>query len=124
MPQASVEYSSNVAALFDAYGFAQVLHAKLVELTGTDLQSCKTRLVELKDVVIGDGSPDNAMVHIDIGILSGRSHQQKTDLGKAIMAAALSFLREWQGGNLQVAVEVNDLDIDNYHKVENENSKV
>jgi 5-carboxymethyl-2-hydroxymuconate isomerase len=124
MPQASVEYSSNVADLFDVHGFAQVLHAKLVELPGTELQSCKTRLVELNDVVIGDGSPDHAMVHIDIGILSGRSPQQKTGLGKSVLAAALSFLREWQGDNLQVTVAVNDLDIENYHKVEIKSSRV
>ncbi|QDP18545.1 5-carboxymethyl-2-hydroxymuconate Delta-isomerase [Sphingomonas xanthus] len=123
MPQASVEYSSNVAELFDVHGFTQVLHAELVELTDTDLQSCKTRLIELNDVVIGDGSPNNAMVHVDIGIFSGRPPQQKTDLGKSVLAAAMSFLREWQGGNLQVTVAVNDLDIDNYHKIEIQNSK-
>jgi 5-carboxymethyl-2-hydroxymuconate isomerase len=117
MPQAIVEYSGNVADRFDALGFVRALHENLVDLTGTDLESCKTRLVELKDVVIGDGSPGNAMIHVDIGILAGRSQRQKTDLGKATLAAALSHLREWQVGNLQLTVAVNDIDAGNYHKV-------
>lgn len=116
MPQATIEYSSNVAASFDARGFALRLHQLLVEFTATDLESCKTRLIELQDVIIGNGSPDEAMIHVELGILSGRTPEQKTNLGKATLAAARSFLLELPG-QLQLTVAVVDMDSSNYHKV-------
>jgi len=116
VPQIRIEYSSNLAAAFDARAFALRLHDLLPGLVGTELRSCKTRLVELDRFVIGDGSADQAMVHLDLRILSGRTDEQKRALGEAAMAALAQAVRKPESLNLQLTVEVRELDRDNYHK--------
>ena len=116
MPQISIEYSSNLRGAFDARGFALRVHALIVAAVDTQLANCKTRLIELSDAVIGDGSPDNAMVHVDLRILSGRSEEQKQQLGQAAMAALEEAVRETDGLKLQLTLQVRELDRANYHK--------
>jgi 5-carboxymethyl-2-hydroxymuconate isomerase len=116
MPQISIEYSPTIAATFDARRFASEVHTLLVAIVETELASCKTRLVELGDVVIGDGSDANAMIHVDVRILSGRTPAQKRQLGEAVMAALAAAVAKPEGLDLQFTVEVRDLDRDNYHK--------
>ncbi|HEX8256390.1 MAG TPA: hypothetical protein VF589_02045 [Allosphingosinicella sp.] len=116
MPQISIEYSANIAATFDARRFTGEAHKLLVAMVETELASCKTRLIELRDVVIGDGSDANAMVHVDLRILSGRTPAQKRQLGEAVMAALAAAVARPEGLDLQLTVEVRDLDRDHYHK--------
>jgi 5-carboxymethyl-2-hydroxymuconate isomerase len=115
MPQISIEFSANIAATFDARKFADEVHKLLVAIVETELASCKTRLIELGEVVIGDGSDANAMIHVDLRILSGRTLAQKRQLGEAVLAA-LAAVAKPDGLDLQLTVEVRDLDRDNYHK--------
>ena len=116
MPQISIEYSSNLGDAFDPRGFAAQVHALVVASVDTELASCKTRLIELEDVLIGDGSPGNAMIHVDLRILSGRSEAQKQQLGREVMAALGEAVRHPGGLKLQLTVEVRELDRANYHK--------
>lgn len=116
MPQLAIEYSSNLAGAFDARGFALHMHALVVATVDTGLHNCKTRLIELGHVVIGDGSPDHAMIHVDLRILSGRSEAQKQALGQAVLAALQEAVSDLRTLKLQLTVEVRDLDRANYHK--------
>ena len=116
MPQITIEYSSNLKTAFAARNFAGRVHDQIAAIIDTELVSCKTRLVMLDDVVIGDGSDDHAMIHVDLRILSGRSDEQKRRLGEAV-AAALDEAVEKPGPlKLQLTVEVRDLDREHYHK--------
>jgi 5-carboxymethyl-2-hydroxymuconate isomerase len=116
MPQVSIEYSANLAAAFDPRAFAMRVHEHLVATVDTDLESCKTRLIQ-QDAIIGDGSPSNAMVHVDLRILSGRTPEQKTQLGKTVFASLQNAVKKPDGADLQLTVEVRELDRGNYHKV-------
>jgi len=115
MPQIRIEYSGNIGSGFDARGFAGRVHQLVAATVDTELGNCKTRLVELSDYLIGDGSHDHAMIHVDLRILSGRPQSQKEQLGQSVLAAleeavSKSHLR------LQLTVEVRELDRENYHK--------
>lgn len=116
MPQIRVEYSGNLGSAFDARGFARAMHDRIVEIVGSELGSCKTRLVALDEWIIGDGSADQAMIHVDLRILSGRTDEQKTRLGEAVLAAAVAATKKPSHLRLQISVEVGALDRDNYHK--------
>ena len=116
MPQIKVEYSAGLGAGFDAPAFARHLHAIVVEIAGADLGSCKTRLVRLDDHVIGDGSANQAMIHIDLRILTGRTDDQKRRLGEAVLAAAVAAVDKPEDMQIQVTVEVRELDRAHYHK--------
>jgi 5-carboxymethyl-2-hydroxymuconate isomerase len=116
MPQIKLEYSASLSAGFDARAFAGAIHAIVVEIAGADLGSCKTRLVPLDDHVIGDGSADHTMIHVDLRILPGRTEDQKTRLGEAVLAAAVAAIDKPAHLQLQVTVEVRELDRAHYHK--------
>lgn len=115
MPQITLEHSNH----FDAADFralALEIHHLCVEHVGATLASCKTRIVRADNLVIEDGSPEHAMVHCDLRILSGRSPEQKLALGKAVQDAMVAALTQYDGPR-QISVEVTDLDKPNYHKM-------
>ena len=116
MPQISIEYTANIGSGFDAQGFARTVHDLLVEHADASLANCKTRLVEHERFLIGDGSPRNAMIHLDLRILPGRSDEQKRRLGEAAIAALEAATADAADLDLQLTVEVRELDGSNYHK--------
>jgi len=115
VPQIIVEFSSNIGGQFDHRGLAQKIHSHLVSYAGAELDACKTRLNELRDFLVGDGS-SGAMLHVGINVLAGRSQMQKTALANAVMSTALELLATTKARPLQVTVAVADLPPDNYHK--------
>lgn len=115
MPQIAIEYSANLTGAFDARALAREVHRLIPVTVDTDLGNCKTRLVAHDDYLIGDGSPEEAMVHVDLRILSGRSDAQKKALGEAVLEAALGCIGDHKL-RIQVTVEVRELDRANYHK--------
>jgi 5-carboxymethyl-2-hydroxymuconate isomerase len=114
VPQIRIEYSANLTG-FDARAFARRVHDHVVATIDTQLANCKTRLVKLDDVVIGDGAETNAMIHVDLRILSGRSGDEKRRLGERVMAE-LGAAADPAGLDLQLTLEVRELDSANYHK--------
>ncbi|HEX8363857.1 MAG TPA: 5-carboxymethyl-2-hydroxymuconate Delta-isomerase [Allosphingosinicella sp.] len=116
MPQITIEYSANLDGRFDARGFASKLHGHLVAHADAQIESCKTRLVRLDEVVIGAGEPHGAMIHADVRILTGRSDQQKRLLGEAAIQSLEDAVSGAEGLEVQLTVEVRELDRANYHK--------
>lgn len=117
MPQVRIEYSGNLGTAFSARRFAGQIHEHLAAIALAEPASCKTRLVELTDVIIGDGSDRNGMIHVDLRILSGRTDQQKRQLGEAVMRSLREAVQKPDGVDLQLTVEVRDMARDHYHKV-------
>ena len=117
MPQVRIEYSGNLEDGFDARRFALRVHDHLMSVAGADLASCKTRLIRLDDVVIADGSDGQGLIHVDLRILSGRTDEQKRELGAAVMRSLQQEFAKPGGLEVQLTVEVRDMDRDFYHKV-------
>ncbi|MGW6928758.1 5-carboxymethyl-2-hydroxymuconate Delta-isomerase [Lentzea sp. NPDC054927] len=116
MPQITVEYSAEVSEAFDRRAFALALHQTLSPLVSSDVAAFKTRLRQIEESVIGDGSPA-AMIHIRIGLLAGRSVELKQEVGKAAIGLAREHLKPVEGLTVQVTLEVYDLDREQYQKV-------
>ena len=115
MPQITLEHSTH----FDNADFralALEIHHLCVEHVGATLPSCKTRIVKAENLIIADGAPDQAMAHCDLRILSGRTQEQKTALGKAVQQSMIAALTQHDGPR-QISVEIGELDKPNYHKV-------
>jgi len=114
MPQITLEHSTH----FDAADFRALsleIHQLCITHVGAALSSCKTRIVRVENLIIADGAPEQAMVHCDLRILSGRTPEQKLALGQAVQQAMLNTLTQHDGPR-QISVEVLDLDKPNYHK--------
>ena len=116
MPQITVEYSAELAHAFDRRGFALALHAPAADLLEGPLDDFKTRFYVSGECVIGGDSGNNAMIHVECALLSGRTPETKQELGRLALEAAGRHLAPVPGLTVQVTVEVRDLDRDNYHK--------
>ncbi|MFC9594735.1 5-carboxymethyl-2-hydroxymuconate Delta-isomerase [Streptomyces sp. NPDC056944] len=104
MPQITVDYS----APLDRRGFARALHPLVVETVDATLDACKTRFREVEELVVGDGTTDDVIVHVEIALLFGRTDEAKARLSKAVLALLPKYLKATEGARL--SVEVRDLD--------------
>ncbi|MFF8829162.1 5-carboxymethyl-2-hydroxymuconate Delta-isomerase [Streptomyces sp. NPDC015131] len=110
MPQITVDYSASLHEDFDRRGFALALHPLVVETAGARLAACKTRTRRTEDTVVGDGTADDALVHVDIDLLAGRAEDVRTRLTEAVVALVPRFVAPAEGRVLHVSAEVHDLD--------------
>lgn len=104
-------------AVEDGRRLAFDLHAILAPVLDTDLASFKTRLARLDDVAIGPGPSDEAMFHVELGVLSGRSPAIKAQAADLILKRVQACVeRGGSSGPLQMTVEVRDMDAAVYRK--------
>ncbi|WP_370412230.1 5-carboxymethyl-2-hydroxymuconate Delta-isomerase [Streptomyces fradiae] len=104
MPFITVDYS----APLDRRGFALALHPLVAETVDASVEACKTRFREVEELVVGDGSGDGTVVHVEIALLTGRTDEAKSRLRKAVLALVPEYLKETDG--VHVSAEVRDLD--------------
>ncbi|MFD7326532.1 5-carboxymethyl-2-hydroxymuconate Delta-isomerase [Streptomyces sp. NPDC059875] len=104
MPQITVDYS----APLDRRGFGLALHPFVVETVDTRIDACKTRFREVEEFVVGDGSTDDLVVHVEIALLPGRTDETKARLTEAVLALLPAYLKETEG--VRLSAEVRDLD--------------
>ena len=117
MPQLEIEYSAQLPIKDELSKLAVDLHYVIAREADADLDSFKTRITPLENVVIGDGDARNAMVHLDIRLLSGRINSVKFATGEAALAALIDRL-EWLVGDYQgqFTIAVHDRGRENYCK--------
>jgi 5-carboxymethyl-2-hydroxymuconate isomerase len=116
MPQITVEYSAELGEAFDRRAFALALHRTVGPLVSAEVEEFKTRFRQIEESVIGDGSPA-AMVHVRVGLLTGRSVELKQEVGRVSIEIARDHLKPVEGLPTQVTLEVYDMDRDQYQKV-------
>lgn len=114
MPQITLEYTGHLTDA-DWRPVALDIHAAAVEIAGAALSACKTRLMALDHVVIAGGAPDTAMLACRIGLMPGRTPEQKGALSERILAILQAALPS-SDSVVQVSAEVFELN-ETYRKV-------
>ena len=107
MPQITLEYTRHLAEA-DWTPIALEIHKAAVEIAGAALSACKTRLIALDHVVIADDAPETAMLACRIGLMLGRTPEQKSALSERvleILTAALAGVTR----TVEVSAEVFEL---------------
>lgn len=104
MPQITVDHS----APLDRRGFALALHPLVVKTVDTSLDACKTRFREVDETVVGDGATEDALVHVEIALLPGRTDELKGRLAEAVLALLPEYLEAPDG--VRLSAEVRDLE--------------
>ncbi|MFF1510704.1 5-carboxymethyl-2-hydroxymuconate Delta-isomerase [Streptomyces sp. NPDC058326] len=104
MPQITVDYS----APLDRRGFARALHPLVVETVDTKLDACKTRFREVEELIVGDGTAYDAVVHVEIALLPGRTEEIKARLSEAVLDLLTTSLKTTEG--VRLSVEIRDLE--------------
>ncbi|GAA2685562.1 MULTISPECIES: 5-carboxymethyl-2-hydroxymuconate Delta-isomerase [Actinosynnema] len=116
MPQITVEYSASLSDAFDRRAFALALHPVLAEVAGSELGSFKTRSYRLDEAVVGDGASGESMVHVRVGLFSGRDAATKAAVADATLSVLTAHLATVSGQRVQATVEIAELDKDSYRK--------
>ncbi len=110
MPQLILEHSSNIFEKDDLFDILNHLNSFLSEKLPTELASCKSRSVEYQTYCIGDGSQNNAFIHINLKVMPGRSLEKLNDVGKSMMDILKQyFCKSAKQLNLQITIEISEL---------------
>ncbi|GIG67937.1 5-carboxymethyl-2-hydroxymuconate Delta-isomerase [Phytomonospora endophytica] len=83
MPQIVVSHSDTVS--FDRQAFARELHREAAKVIDASLDDYKTRFLPIGTWTIGDGDGPDTLVHVDFGLLSGRSEQARAELAARLL---------------------------------------
>ncbi|WP_406168052.1 5-carboxymethyl-2-hydroxymuconate Delta-isomerase [Streptomyces sp. NBC_00996] len=116
MPQITVEFSSALDHV-DWRGFARELHPVVVETAAARLEACKTRTLRTEDDVVGAEADGQAIVHVTIALLAGRTDETKARLAESALELLRKHIAPTDGLSLHVSAEVRDLD-PSYRKFE------
>lgn len=109
MPQLTIEYSTNIVEQ-NLEPLFQACHTLLAQTLPTDLNNCKSRAIACEQYCIGDGQSQRAFIHMQVLILSGRSPEILTKLGKALLELLKHYFKETLNQlNLQLSVEIQEL---------------
>ncbi|MFF8590234.1 5-carboxymethyl-2-hydroxymuconate Delta-isomerase [Streptomyces sp. NPDC015220] len=117
MPQITVDYSAELADDFDRPGFARALHAATVEIAAASSAACKTQFRRTEDSVVGEDSEGQAIVHVHIALLAGRTEETKAELTEAALGLLRRYVKPGAGVALHASAVVSDLD-PSYRKFE------
>ncbi|HET6857954.1 MAG TPA: isomerase [Streptomyces sp.] len=110
MPQITVDYSEPLDDAFDRRGFALSLHPLVVATVNTQLAACKTRFRRADETVVGDAATGQAVLHVGIAMLPGRTAEVKEELSAAVLDLVGQYVKPVDGLDLHTSVEVRDLE--------------
>lgn len=104
MPHIILELSDNIIeSQYD--NILLQINKILVENLPTKLDSCKGRVICHKNFLIGDGSKYNALIHVNVDVLAGRT-DEILELISQKMINLLSFLFQESIKSLNPAISV------------------
>ena len=111
MPHVIVEYSASIEAEITPQRLVEEIHTAAITSGIAEPVAVRTRLVRRDDYRVGDGSPENAFVHIDIRARKGRTLEQKKHAVQTIYDQANKTLEPvFQGRPLALTVEIHEID--------------
>ena len=91
-------------------GAVDALHAATIALGISDVAAIRTRAIARTDYRIADGNPANGFVHVVARIRIGRTDDQKTTLGQALLSSVeTSLAQAFMTHPLAVTVEIHDI---------------
>ncbi len=116
MPHVIFELSDNVIEK-DFTKILVEIHQILTTSLPTQIESCKSRVIQHQHFLVGKGDIDDAFIHLSIEVLSGRS-RATLDLTANKVATALQsyFKASLEKLNLNISIAIRDLP-DTYYKL-------
>ena len=113
MPHVIVEYSANIEADIAPQRLVEEIHSAAITSGIAEPVAVRTRLMRRDDYPVGDGSPENAFVHIDIRARKGRTLEQRKAMVQTIYDQANKTLDHvFKARPLALTVEIHEIDPD------------
>jgi 5-carboxymethyl-2-hydroxymuconate isomerase len=111
MPHVIVEYSANIEAEILPEDLVDDIHRAAIASGIAEPVAVRTRLMRREHYRVGDGSPENAFVHIDIRARKGRTLEQKKAAVQALYDQANKTLEPvFRARPLALTVEIHEID--------------
>jgi len=111
MPHVIVEYSANIEGEISPQRLVEELHQAAIASGIAEPVAVRTRLMRREHFRVGDGSPENAFVHIDIRARKGRTLEQKKAAVQALYDQANKTLDAvFRARPLALTVEIHEID--------------
>ena len=111
MPHVKLEYTENVQWKNPIQDIFSKLQTVLIQHARVKPKNCKSRATELKDFYCTGKNP-GGFIHLEISLLSGRTEEVKTNIGKECRQIIQSFIENIT--EIQVSVELRDMDRNGY----------
>ncbi|KOU59796.1 5-carboxymethyl-2-hydroxymuconate delta isomerase [Streptomyces sp. MMG1533] len=112
MPHITVDYSPGLAEAFDWRPFLRELHPMVIEKAGST-GVCKSLVRPAEEACVGnrDEAGDGRVnfVHVEVGLLPGRSDSLKARLSEDVLALLEKHLHHGDGHEVVSTAEVRDL---------------
>ncbi len=89
MPHIIVDYSANIE-YFDPKQLLSQINISIIETGYCDAIDIKSRARKDDIFLIGEGDHNQAYVHVKVYLLSGRTEQQKTEIGEKVLQTVTS----------------------------------
>jgi 5-carboxymethyl-2-hydroxymuconate isomerase len=117
MPQLWLEFTENIVQPILLEDVLSQLHQAIARAAGVPVEACKSRAMGRGTFRVGQGRPDQAFVHLEIGLLTGRPPEEHRE----IATACLKILEEvyapsLRALDLQITVEVRGMERESYQK--------
>ncbi|MER5476032.1 isomerase [Streptomyces sp. NPDC002734] len=109
MPHITVDYSESLTEAFDRHGFARELHPLTADIAKTAVGNCKTRFRRVEETYVAEGEPGNAVVHVEITLLQGRTDEVKTELSQAVLALLRTRVAAVPDLTVHASVDIREL---------------
>ena len=110
MPHLTIEYSDNLECLTDMGALCQALHTSLLASGLFELGAIRVRARACPHYAVADLLPQNAFADLILRIGTGRSEDEKTTLGKALMhAAETHFAPQLATPHFALSLEVQEI---------------
>jgi 5-carboxymethyl-2-hydroxymuconate isomerase len=109
MPHITAEYSANLADRVSIRDLVDALHQTIVRSGLFDVPAIRSRALPREIYRIADGNPENTFLHVIARIRTGRSVEQRKELGGALLAAARKVLAG-DPRPIALGVEIHEID--------------
>lgn len=125
MPHAWIEVSANIAKEPEVGRLAQTIYDSALTTGLFPIGGIRVRFQEIAQVIVGDGHPDNAFVHVVLRIGAGRPLATKKAAADEIFAQLKDLMAPLAARKpLAVAFEVQEMSEDLNYKFNNLHEKI
>ncbi len=107
MPHIVIQHDKKIKDEVNLPRLAQDLHDKLADQETISLEAIKTRTIQIENVIIADGS-NNKMIHIEVQLLAGRSHDLKEHMALELFTTAQKSL---ENNDCALTVNISELGV-------------
>jgi 5-carboxymethyl-2-hydroxymuconate isomerase len=113
MPHVRIEYSNELEPKIDRKSLFSFIHQTLHETIEAEIPRCQSRILQVKDSYVGDGSEENLFFHVEIKIIKGRLPEQKKALADRLLHFLEKLLRN-DSSSTRINIHLVELDMESY----------